>query len=102
MTVIDLKTTHSLYDASNEPSFSVGFEGHGVAFLKKDLSEVLQYCEVLDREEVEAFFAQPDVYDFGTVSLTCAFTPSPTMGRGKQSMWFGKYFKNGYYEEPFA
>jgi len=101
MITIDLKEKHKLYDASSEPSFGIGYEGHGAAFLKKDLTEALHYCEALDREEVQAFFDQPDEYYFGTCTLECEFTQSPTMGRGKVSMWFAKYFKNGYYEEPF-
>jgi len=101
MITIDLKTEHALYDASNEPAFGIAYEGAGAVFLKTDLSEPLQYCEGLDREEVQDFFNQPDDYFFGTVTLECEFTQSPTMGRGKQSMWFAKYFKSGYYEEPF-
>ena len=101
METIDLKTAHILYDANNEPSFGIGFAGHGTGFLKRDLTEEFQYCEALDREEVQGFFDQPDEYIFGTCSLECVFTQSPTMGRGKQAMWFAKYFKNGYFEEPF-
>ena len=101
MITIDLKSEHTLYDASNEPSFGIGYAGAGTVFIKVDMTEPLQYCEALDREEVQDFFNQPDVYFFGKVSLECEFTQSPTMGRGKQAMWFSKYFKNGYYEEPY-
>ncbi len=102
MTTIDLKVKHSNYDANDEPSFGIGFAGADAAFIKADMTEPLQYCEALDREEVQALFDKPNEYFFGKVSLDCEFTLSPTMGKGKQSMWFSKYFKNGYYEEPFA
>jgi len=101
MKTIDLKEKHTLYDAHNEPSYGIGFSGAGAAFLKADMTEPLQYCEALEREEVQALFDKPNEYFFGKVSLECEFTLSPTMGKGKQSMWFAKYFKNGYYEEPF-
>jgi len=100
MAAIDLKEKHALYNASNEPSFGIGYAGHGMAFLKGDMTEELHYCEALEREEVQAFFDKPDEYLFGTVSLTCEFTTSPALGKGKQAMWFAKYFKNGYFEEP--
>jgi len=101
MAIIDLKKEHTLYDASSEPACGIGFEGHGTVFIKKDLTEVLHYCEALEREEVQDFFNQPEEYDFGICSLEWVFTSSPAMGRGKQAMWFAKYFKNGYYEEPY-
>lgn len=101
MITIDLKD-HTLYDAGNETSGGIGYAGAGTGFLKRDLTEEIQYCEALDRDEVQAFFDQEDEYIFGVVTLGWEFTQSPTMGRGKQSMWFAKYFKNGYYEEPFA
>jgi len=102
MVTIDLDDVHTLYDESAEPSFGIGYAGAGTVFLKIDLTEELHYCEALDREEVQAFFDQPDDYFFGKVDLDKEFTQSPTMGRGKQSMWFAKYFKSGYYDEPFA
>jgi len=98
---INLKEEHTLYDPNDEKAGGINYEGNGAAFLKKDLSEGLHYCESLDREEVEVFFNQPDDYHFGTATLEWTFTPSPTMGRGKVAMWFAKYFKNGYYEEPY-
>ena len=101
MITIDLKKEHKLYDANNESGFGIGYEGAGTVFLKTDLSEALHYCESLDREEVQDFFNQPEEYFFGTVTLECEFVQSPTMGKGKQAMWFAKYFKSGYYEEPF-
>ncbi|MCF6244114.1 MAG: hypothetical protein L3J43_03685 [Sulfurovum sp.] len=100
MITINLKE-HTLYDAEAEPSFGIDYAGAGAVFIKADMTEPLQYCEALDREEVQDFFNKPDEYFFGKVSLTLEFTQSPTMGRGKQSMWFAKYFKSGYYEEPF-
>lgn len=99
MITIDLKKEHKLYDESNEGA--INYQGHGAAFLKKDLSEKLHYCDDLDRDEAQAFFDQPDEYYFGECSLNWEFTQKPTMGRGKVAMWFAKYFKNGYYEEPF-
>ena len=99
--VIDLKAEHTLYDENDKETGGIGYANHGTAFLKKDLSEVIHYCEALDRDEVEAFFNQVDDYYFGTVTLDWEFIASPTMGRGKVAMWFAKYFKNGYYEEPY-
>lgn len=101
MITIDLKE-HTLYDAAAKPECGIGYAGAGVGFLKVDMTEPLQYCEALDREEVQEFFDQPDEYYFGTATLDMEFTQSPTMGKGKQSMWFAKYFKSGYFEEPFA
>jgi len=101
MQTIDLKTQHTLYDESKGEDGGINYQGHGAAFLKKDLTEKLYYCEDLDRDEVQAFFDQPDTYYFGECSLSSEFTQKPTMGRGKVAMWFAKYFKNGYYEEPF-
>ncbi len=54
MITIDLKKEHKLYDESNEGG--INYQGHGAAFLKKDLSEKLHYCDDLDREEAQAFF----------------------------------------------
>jgi hypothetical protein len=100
MTTIDLKE-HTLFDANKEPSYGIGYEGAGAAFIKADLSEALQYCEALDREEVQELFNNPNEYFFGKVTLDLEFVQSPALGRGKQAMWFAKYFKNGYYEEPY-
>jgi len=100
MITINLKE-HTLYDASTEPTCGIGYEGAGTAFIKADMTEPLQYCEALDREEVQDFFNKADEYFFGKVTLNWEFIQSPTMGKGKQSMWFAKYFKSGYYEEPF-
>lgn len=92
---------HKLYHAATEPSCGIDYAGAGTAFLKADMSEPLQYCEALDREEVQDFFNKPDEYFFGKVTLNWDFEQSPSLGRGKQAMWFAKYFKSGYYEEPF-
>ncbi len=100
MKTINLKE-HTLYDANAEPSCGVGFAGAGAAFLKADMSEPLHYCEALDREEVQEFFDKPDEYLFGNVTLNWEFVQSPSLGKGKQAMWFAKYFKNGYYEAPY-
>jgi hypothetical protein len=91
---------HSSYEANAEGK-GINYQGHGLAFLKKDLSEALSYCEDLDREEAQDFFNQSEVYYFGECSLAEVFTPKPTMGRGKIAMFFAKYWKNGYFEEPF-
>ena len=45
--VIDLKTKHTLYDENDEETGGIGYANHGTVFLKKDLSEVLHYCEAL-------------------------------------------------------
>ena len=100
MITIDLKK-HTLYDASTEPACGIGYAGAGTAFLKVDMSEPLEYCEALDRDEVQDFFNKPDEYYFGKTTLGYEFTQSPTLGKGKQAMWFAKYFKSGYYEEPY-
>ena len=100
MTTINLKE-HTLYNADAEPSYGIDFAGAGTAFLKADLTEPLQYCETLDREEVQELFNKPDEYFFGKVTLDFEFVQSPSLGKGKQAMWFAKYFKNGYYEEPY-
>lgn len=100
MITIDLKE-HTLYDEASKPACGIGYQGAGTAFLKADMSEPLHYCEDLDREEVQAFFNEADSYFLGTVTLNWEFIQSPTMGKGKQAMWFAKYFKSGYYEEPF-
>jgi len=100
MVTVDLKTEHKLYDESAELG-GINYQGHGAAFLKNDFSEALFYCEDLDREEIQAFFNKADEYYFGTCNLEWQFTQGETLGRGKQAMWFAKYFKNGYYEEPF-
>jgi len=100
MITIDLKE-HTLYDKAAEPTCGIGYQGVGTVFLKADMSEALHYCEDLDREEVQAFFNQPDEYLFGKVTLDWEFVQSPSLGKGKQAMWFAKYFKSGYYEEPF-
>jgi hypothetical protein len=99
MSTITLKE-HTLYDEANEAE-SINYQGHGLAFLKKDLSEKLSYCEDLEREEAQAFFNDQDNYYFGECSLDWGFTAKPTMGRGKVSMFFAKYWKNGYFEQPF-
>jgi hypothetical protein len=100
MITINLKE-HTLYDANKEPACAIGYEGEGKVFLKSDMTEALHYCEALDREEVQDFFNKPEEYYFGTATLDLGFTQSPTMGKGKQAMWFAKYFKSGYYEEPY-
>lgn len=100
MITVNLKTEHSLYDEAADNG-GIDYQGHGAAFLKMDLSEKLFYCEDLDREEVQAFFDQPNEYFFGECNLEWQFVQKPTLGRGKQAMWFAKYFKSGYYEEPF-
>lgn len=99
MAVVNLKDVASYDEAQADGN--INYQGHGVAFLKKDLSENLQYCDDLDREEVEALFINHQEYYFGTCSLEWTLESKPPMGRGKIAMWFGKYFKNGYYEEPF-
>ena len=100
MITIDLKD-HALYDEAAEPGFGINYQGAGTVFLKVDMSEPLQYCEDLDRDEVQDFFNQPDEYFFGKANLDLEFVQSPSLGKGKQAMWFAKYFKSGYYEEPF-
>jgi hypothetical protein len=100
MITIDLKE-HTLYDGATEPAFGINYQGAGTAFLDVDNTEPLQYCEDLDREEVQDLFNKPDEYFFGKVTLNLEFEQSPSLGRGKQAMWFAKYFKSGYYEEPF-
>jgi len=50
MQVVDLKKEHTLYDDGAEGK-GLNYQGHGMAFLKKDLSEKLFYCEDLDRDE---------------------------------------------------
>jgi hypothetical protein len=100
MAVINLKDIE-LY-SEEEADGSIDYQGHGVAFLKKDLSEKLLYCDDLEREEVEAFFINHVEYYFGTCSLEWTLESKPPMGRGKIAMWFAKYWKNGYYEEPFV
>ncbi len=101
MSVIDLKKEHTLYDESKEGDGGINYQGHGAAFLKKDLSEPLYYLEDLEREEAQAFFEQPMEYHFGECSLAWEFTAKEPMGKGKVAMWFAKYWKNGYYEEPY-
>jgi hypothetical protein len=98
MAIIDLKAEHTLYDESKENG-GINYLGHGAAFLKKDLSEPLQYCEELEREEAEELFLNHEEYDFGECNLEWQFTTKPPMGRGKMMMWFAKFWKNGYYEE---
>jgi hypothetical protein len=100
MITVDLKKEHSLY-AESEANGGIDYQGHGAAFLKNDLSEKLFYCEDLDREEVQDFFNKADEYYFGACTLEWEFKQGATLGRGKQAMWFAKYFKSGYYEEPF-
>jgi hypothetical protein len=99
MSTVSLKE-HSLYNASSQGG-GVNYQGHGLAFLKKDLTEPLSYCEDLEREEAQAFFDDQDAYYFGECSLDWEFTIKPAMGRGKVAMFFAKYWKNGYFEEPF-
>lgn len=100
MITVDLKKEHKLFN-ENEADGAINYQGHGAAFLKNDFSEKLAYCEDLDREEIQEFFNKPDEYYFGTCNLEWQFIQGATLGRGKQAMWFAKYFKNGYYEEPF-
>lgn len=100
MAIIDLKKEHTLFDEGNAED-SINYQGHGAAFLKKDLSEKLHYCEDLERDEAEAFFNDHEAYYFGECSLDWQFTSKLPMGKGKIAMWFAKYWKNGYYEEPF-
>ncbi|HIP11673.1 MAG TPA: hypothetical protein EYG73_03040 [Arcobacter sp.] len=100
MLEVDLKKEHKLFDGANENE-SINYQGAGMAFLKKDYSEKLAYCEDLDREEAQVFFNQPDDYYFGECSLEWVYTAKPTMGRGKVSMFFAKYYKNGYFDQPF-
>lgn len=101
MAVIDLKKEHTLYDESKEADGGINYQGHGASFLKKDLSEKLQYCDDLERDEADALFNNYEEYYFGETSLNWEFTSKPPMGKGKVAMWFAKYWKNGYYEEPF-
>lgn len=101
MAIIDLKKEHTLYDESKETDGGINYQGHGAAFLKKDLTEPLQYCDDLDREEVQALFDAHEDYYFGDCSLSWEFTSKPPMGKGKVAMWFAKYWQNGYYEEPY-
>jgi ABC-type glycerol-3-phosphate transport system substrate-binding protein len=101
MAVIDLKKEHTLYDESKEVDGGINYQGHGASFLKKDLNEKLQYCDDLDRDEADALFNNYEEYYFGDTSLNWEFTSKPPMGKGKVAMWFAKYWKNGYYEEPF-
>lgn len=100
MLTIDLKKEHSLYDEANAEA-SINYQSHGMAFLKKDLSEKLHYCEDLDREEAQAFFDAQEEYFFGECNGDWQFIQKPTMGRGKVAMFFAKYWKNGYFEEPY-
>ena len=97
MAIVNLKDEHTLYDES-KPEGGINYLGYGAVFLKKDLSEPLQYCEELDREEAEELFDDADYY-FGECDLEWKFTSKPPMGKGKQLMWFAKFWKNGYYEE---
>ncbi len=85
----------------NNAEASINYQGHGDVFLKQNLSEPLQYCNDLEREDVEAFFNNYAEYYFGEVSLDWQFTSKPAMGKGKIAMWFAKYWKNGYYEAPY-
>jgi len=101
MAIVDLKKEHTLFDESN-PEASINYQGHGDSFLKKDLSEPLQYCDDLEREDAEAFFNNHEEYYFGEASLDWQFTSKPAMGKGKIAMWFAKYWANGYYEAPYA
>ncbi|GEM_PF-2837115 len=100
MAIIDLKKEHSLYDENNQEA-SINYQGHGAAFLKKDLSEPLQYCDDLDRSEADALFNAHETYYFGDASLEWTFASQLPMGKGKIAMWFAKYWKNGYYEAPY-
>ena len=100
MITVDLKKEHTLFNES-EADGAINYQGHGAAFLKNDFSEKLFYCEDLDREEVQEFFDKADEYYFGACNLEWQFVQGATLGRGKQAMWFAKYFKSGYYEEPF-
>ena len=100
MATIDLKKEHTLFDEAN-PESSINYQGHGDAFLKKDLTEALQYCDDLEREDAEALFNNADEYYFGVASLDWQYTSALPMGKGKQAMWFAKYWKNGYYEAPY-
>lgn len=100
MNEIDLKQEHTLFDEASSDG-GIDYQGYGMAFLKKDLSEKLFYCESLEREEAQALFDQQDTYYFGECSLDWKYTPKPTMGRGKVAMFFAKYWKNGYFEAPF-
>lgn len=101
MAIIDLKAEHTLYDEAN-PEASINYQGHGAAFLKKDLTEKLQYCEDLERDEAEALFTNHEEYYFGDASLDWKFTSALPMGKGKMNMWFAKYWANGYYDAPYA
>lgn len=101
MLTIDLKKEHTLYDENDAPAGGINYQGNGMAFLKKDLSEKLHYCEDLDRDEAQAFFDAQEAYFFGECNLEWQFVQKPTMGRGKVAMFFAKYWKNGYFEEPF-
>ena len=100
MAVIDLKKDHTLFK-EGEADGGIDYQGHGVAFLKKDLNEKLFYCDDLERDEVEEYFKNHEEYYFGECSLDWKLTSKPPMGRGKIAMWFAKYWKNGYFEEPF-
>ena len=100
MAIIDLKKEHTLFDEGNAEG-SINYQGHGDSFLKKDLSEALQYCEDLEREDAEALFNNHEEYYFGEASLDWKFTSKLAMGKGKMAMWFAKYWKNGYYEAPY-
>jgi len=101
MAIIDLKAEHTLYDEAN-PESSINYQGHGAAFLKKDLTEKLQYCEDLERDEAEALFNNHEEYHFGDASLDWKYTSALPMGKGKMNMWFAKYWANGYYDAPYA
>ena len=100
MATVDLKTL-TLYNES-EDGGAINYQGHGAAFLKKDLTEKLHYCDDLEKEEAEAFFINHEEYYFGECTLDWKLESKPPMGRGKMAMWFAKYWKNGYYEQPFA
>lgn len=99
MAVVNLKNVAEFKES--EADGSINYQGHGAAFLKKDMSEKLHYCDDLDREEINAFFVNHVEYYFGTCSQEWTLESKPPMGRGKIAMWFAKYFKSGYYEEPY-
>jgi len=101
MAIVNLKTEHTLFDEAN-PESSINYQGHGAAFLKKDLTEALHYCDDLEKDEAEAFFINHEEYYFGDATLDWEFKSADPMGKGKMAMWFAKYWKNGYYEAPYA
>ncbi len=99
MKVINLQDEHKLFNKNSEVDLKVGYHGCGLAFLKKSLDEPLKYCEDLSQGETIKYFNNQNKYYIGKCSCW-EFIPSSAYDSGSIAIFFSKYWKNGYFEEP--